>query len=304
VSGSRVMAIRLGINPIGWSNDDLRDLGGDIPLETCLAEARRAGFSGIELGHKFPRDPRVLAETLRRFDLALVSGWYSTNLLLRDVDAELRAVRDHADLLLALGCDVIILAETSNAIHGDRSIPLSQSPGLTPVEMRSLANRLTALSEGLADMGLKAAYHHHMGTVVETPDEIDALMHASGEALGLLLDTGHCLFAGGEPAALAARHGDRVVHVHCKDIRAPVLDRVGAGDFSFLDAVVDGVFTVPGDGCVDYPEVFGVLADKGYDGWLVVEAEQDPKKAPPAAFARLGFQNLDTLAGAAGFNKP
>jgi inosose dehydratase len=296
-----VMAVRFGINPISWSNDDLPELGGHIPLETCLAEARQAGFTGIELGRKFPREPGMLAETLKRFDLALVSGWYSTSLLLNDVDAELRAVRGHADLLLALGCDVIILAETSNAIHGDRSAPLSGSPRLEPDKMWLLAGRLTELSRGLADIGLRTAYHHHVGTVVETPDEIDALMAASGMELGLLLDTGHCQFAGGDPATLARRHGDRVVHVHCKDIRAEVLDRARADDLSFLDAVVDGVFTVPGDGCVDYPPVFRSLVDSGYDGWLVVEAEQDPERAPPAQFANLGFRNLRSLAKAAGF---
>lgn len=292
------MAIRLGINPIGWSNDDLRELGGRISLETCLAEARWAGFAGIELGHKFPRDPGELAEILKRFDLALVSGWYSTNLLLHDVTGELEAVRHHAELLLALGCDVIILAETSNAIHGDRSIPLSRSPRLEPAEMRVLAKRLTELSKRLAHMGLRTAYHHHVGTVVETPEEIDALMAAAGIELGLLLDTGHCQFAGGDPAELARIHGDRVAHVHCKDIRETILERVRATDSSFLDAVVDGVFTVPGDGCVDYGGVFRALADQAYNGWLVVEAEQDPEKAPPAVYAKLGFRNLRELTDA------
>ena len=167
--------------------------------------------------------------------------------------------------------------------------------------MRSLAKRLTELSIGLADLGLRSAYHHHVGTVVETPEEIDALMAASGAELGLLLDTGHCLFAGGDPAALARRHGERVVHVHCKDVRETVLERVRASNPSFLDAVVDGVFTVPGDGCVDYARILGVLAEKRYDGWLVVEAEQDPELAPPAKFAGLGFHNLGGLVAAAGF---
>jgi inosose dehydratase len=295
------MGIRFGINPIGWSNDDLRELGGQIPLETCLAEARRAGFVGIELGHKFPRDPVQLAETLACHGLVLVSGWYSTNLLLHGVTTESRAVRDHAALLAGLDCDVIILAETSNAIHGDRSKPLSRSPRLEPAEMRVLAYRLTELSKALADMGLRSAYHHHVGTVVETPPEIDALMAAAGPELGLLLDTGHCQFAGGDPAELARRHGDRVAHVHCKDIRETIMARVRAGDSSFLDAVVDGVFTVPGDGCVDYGDVLRVLAGNGYDGWLVVEAEQDPEKASPAEYASMGFRNLGDLSRAAGF---
>jgi myo-inosose-2 dehydratase len=292
------MTVRLGTNPIGWSNDDLRDLGAATPLETCLAEARQAGFAGIELGHKFPRDAAVLGPVLQRHGLTLVSGWYSANLLQRDAATELIAMQPHLTLLRSLGCTALILAETSNATHADRSVPLSDRPVLPHAAWALFADRLTALADAVADEGLAAAYHHHMGTIVQTEAEIDRLMETTGPALRLLLDTGHAVFAGADPVALARRHRGRIAHVHCKDVRGPVLDTARRADMSFLDAVVAGVFTVPGDGMVDFPAVLGALP--GYDGWLVVEAEQDPAKAHPLTYARLGFNNLTRLANQAG----
>ena len=292
------MTVRLGTNPIAWSNDDLRELGAATSLETCLAEARQAGFTGIELGHKFPRDSAVLAPVLQRHGLALVSGWYSANLLQRDVASELIAMQPHIALLRDLGCTVLILAETSNAIHGDRLVPLSDRPVLSDPEWTTFAVRLTALADAVAAEGLAVAYHHHMGTIVQTEADIDRLMASSGPALQLLLDTGHAVFAGADPTGLARRHRKRIAHVHCKDVRPPVLDAARLGNMSFLDAVVAGVFTVPGDGMVDFP---GVLAElSGYHGWLVVEAEQDPAKAHPLTYASLGCNNLTRLANRAG----
>src|SRR6267378_1122786 len=208
------MPVRLGISPIGWSNDDLPELGGDTPLETCLAEARLAGFEGIELGNKFPRDPAVLRPILERQGLALISGWYSGRLLNRSLEEELAAIEAHRALLVAMGCAVLVYAGTSG--------------------------------------------------------EIDRLMGATGDSVGLLLDTGHLAFAGVDPAALARRHGCRISHVHCKDVRGDVLAWVQAADVSFLDAVVAGVFTVPGDGSIDFSAVLEALAAAEYHGWLVV----------------------------------
>ena len=284
------MTIRLGTNPIAWSNDDLRQLGGATPLETCLAEARAAGFEGIELGHKFPREPGALRAVLARHDLDLVSGWYSSSLLVRDATAEMAAMRPHLELLRALGCEVLILAETSNAIHGDRSAPLSRRPVLAEAGWPAFARRLSELAEAVRGEGLTIAYHHHMGTIVQTGEEIDRLMAMTGDSLGLLLDTGHATFAGADPVALARHHRRRVRHVHCKDIRPDTMARQAAADSSFLDAVIAGVFTVPGDGGVDFPAVLAELP--GYSGWLVVEAEQDPARADPLTYARLGHANL------------
>ena len=294
------MAVRLGINPIGWSNDDDPALGGDIPLETCLAQARAAGFDGVELGNKFPRQAGALRAVLDAHDLVLASGWYSAELRHRDAVDEIAAMAAHRDLLLAMGCDVMVFAETSGTVHGQRDRPLSSRPQLSDDDWPEFAERLTVVADHLADQGLRMAYHHHMGTVIETAEEIDRLMASTGPSVGLLLDTGHTTYAGADPAALARKHIDRIVHVHCKDIRADRLDAARAGDSSFLDAVVAGVFTVPGDGSVDYPAFLAVLADADYRGWLVVEAEQDPAKAQPAEYAQMGHENLERLAAEAG----
>ena len=284
------MAIRIGANPIGWSNDDLRSLGGETPLETCLAEAKLAGFAGMELGHKFPREPIALKAVLDRHGLDFVSGWYSMALLERDAEAEWVAMQDHKNLLEALGARVLIVAETSNAIHGDIAVPLSRSPRLSEVQWPVFCDRLSTLAGRLAGEDMQLVYHHHMGTVIQTGDDVDRMMQMTRSAVHLLLDTGHLTFAGADPAAVARKHRQRISHVHTKDVRADVLANVRRSDLSFLDAVVAGVYTVPGDGMVDYPAVFAGLG--GYDGWVVVEAEQDPAKANPLTYAKLGYDNL------------
>jgi inosose dehydratase len=292
------LTIRIGANPIGWSNDDLRSLGGATPLTTCLAEAKEAGFEGMELGHKFPREPGALREVLGRFGLDLVSGWYSAELLRRSPEEEMRAMRPHLELLKAMGCEVLILAETSNAIHGDRGKPLDQRPVLRAQEWPEFGRRLTTLGDAVLREGLRLVYHHHMGTIVQSEADIDALMAATGPSVHLLLDTGHASFAGADPAALARRHRDRIAHFHAKDVRPDVTARATAERLSFLDAVVAGVFTVPGDGCVDFPAVLRALP--GYCDWAVVEAEQDPDKANPLAYAKLGYANLRRYLAEAG----
>jgi inosose dehydratase len=288
--------VRLGINPLGWTIDDLPSVGAETPLETCLAEARGAGFEGVELGCKFPRSVPELTAALAPHGLALVSGWHSLRLLERDAAAEFEAMRAHRELLGAMGCDVVVVAETTGCVHGERRTRLSQRPVLAPEEWPRLAARLVELARRLRETGLALAYHHHMGTVIQTEEEVDRLMDACGDDVGLLLDTGHLTLAGGDPVRTAARHATRIVHVHCKDVRRVVLDRILNRDASFLDAVLDGVFTVPGDGCVDYPATLAPLARAGYEGWLVVEAEQDPSVAPSAEYAALGFRNLSRFA--------
>jgi myo-inosose-2 dehydratase len=284
------MTVRIGANPICWSNDDMQELGGDTPLATCLAEARQVGFEGMELGHKFPRQPKALQAALAPFGLACVSGWYSSALLERDAHAELRALRLHLDLLKALGCNVLVFAETSNAIHGDRSKPLSQRPVMPAGEWRRFGDRMTEVAAATLAEGVRLVYHHHMGTVVQSEADIHALMEATGAEVHLLLDTGHAVFAGADPVALARRYRGRIGHVHAKDVRAAVMAKSRAADWSFLESVVQGVFTVPGDGMIDFAAVFRELP--GYGGWVVLEAEQDPATANPLVYATQGYAHL------------
>jgi inosose dehydratase len=295
------MAVEIGINPITWTNDDMPELGGDIPLETCLAETRAAGYAGIELGGKFPRTVAQLRPILQQYRLKLVSGWYDGRICEREAEQEFAAVEPHLTLLRDLGCKVVVYADTSRRQHDGIFRSASQRPALSDDEWPAYGRKITALAERMAAFGVRMAFHHHMGTIVQTDTEIDRLMATTGEAVGLLYDTGHCLFAGGDPAALLARHIARVVHVHCKDVRRDVLRRALATDSSFMGAVLDGIFTVPGDGCIDYPALLRPLAEHGYAGWLVVEAEQDPRKAHPLTYARMGQRNLGAMAVAAGF---
>jgi inosose dehydratase len=291
--------VRLGINPIGWTNDDMPELGADTPLEVCLSEARQAGYAGIELGSKFPRRPDELRPLLARHGLCLASGWYGARLLGRSAPEEIAAMQAHAELLTAMGCGVVIFAEESGSVHARREVPLSRRPALGRDEWLRFGERLTEVAEHLRARGLRLAYHHHMGTVVQTEEEIDRLMEASGEAVGLLLDTGHLAYAGGDVPRVARRHARRLVHIHCKDVRPSVLAEVRRDDRSFLEAVLAGVFTVPGDGAIDYAALLTILKSAEYSGWLVVEAEQDPAVAHPATYARLGFTNLSRAIAAA-----
>jgi inosose dehydratase len=293
------MKVRLGINPLTWSNDDLPALGAENSLEMCLTEARAAGYSGVELGNKFPRQAAELRPLLKSHGLDLVSGWYSGRLLERNVAAEWKAMRAHFELLHSLSCNVMVFAEVSRCTHGDQLAPISRRPQLPKGEWSRFGAHLTELAERMQREGLRMAYHHHMGTIVQSAQDIDSMMSNTGEAVGLLLDTGHLTYAGGDPTTAAARHAQRIVHVHCKDVRREVLEHCRNRDASFLNAVLEGVFTVPGDGMVDYAAVLAPIAQSGYRGWLVVEAEQDPAVAPPMHYAQLGFRNLQSLAAAA-----
>ena len=294
------MAVQLGISPIAWSNDDLPQLGGATSLETCLSESRRAGFSGVESGGKFPLDAALLGAHLRAHDLRLVSGWFSGRLLEGSVARERERIERQLTVFAALGAPVMVYAETTGSVQGARGMPLSRRPVLARADFPDYGRRLTELAEHLAARGVPMTYHHHMGTVIETEQEVDLLMEHTGPAVGLLVDTGHMVYAGGDPLALARRHAARVNHVHCKDIRRAVLAQARARDLSFLDAVLAGVFTVPGDGGIDFRAFARLLAEIGYHGWAVVEAEQDPATANPLEYARLGYRELSAALAAAG----
>lgn len=293
--------IRFGVAPIAWSNSDLPQLGGETTLETCLRESRKAGFSGTETGVKFPMDAGFLAPLLQKHKLALVSGWFSGELLRKTVKAEQARILAQMETFKALGAPVLIYAETTGTVQNKIDIPLSKRPRLADEEFREYGRKLTQLAEWMADFGVPMTYHHHMGTVIENQREIDLLMANTGKAVGLLLDTGHLRFAGGDIAETTRKHGRRINHVHCKDLRSEVVKAARQKDQSFLAAILDGAFTVPGDGFIDYHAFARLLFDIGYEGWVVVEAEQDPAKAPPLEYSRIGHRHLTSAFEAAGY---
>jgi inosose dehydratase len=291
--------IRFGTNPIAWANDDDQSVGAHIPTEQILDEAgRQIGFDGIENGHRWPADPEALRDLLARYGLAYISGWYSMNLLAQSVEAEIAAVQPALARLRHNGCKVLIACETSNTVQGDRTIPVNDRPRLTAAQMTEWGQKVEAFAQYLAGQGITLAYHHHMGTVVESAADIDAFMVATGPATHLLFDAGHCAFGGGDPVAVLRRHVGRVAHVHAKNLRAPVAARTRAEGLSFLDAVFAGAFTVPGDqeGAIDFLPLLRLLKEAGYDGWIVIEAEQDPVLRNPLMYQTLGLATLRRLA--------
>jgi len=296
--------VKYGTNPIAWSNDDDPSLGGHIPLAQCLDEAARIGFDGIEKGHKFPTTPQQLRQELGLRGLEYVSGWYSLNLLRQTLAQEKAAMQPTLDFLAALGARVIIACETSNTIHDKGNIPLSRRPRLPADQWAPFGAAIEALAEVAAQRGIALAYHHHVGSVVETSEDIAALMAHTGPHTHLALDTGHCLLGGGDPAALAETFADRVAHIHLKNVRADVMAQARAEDLPFLEAVRRGVFTVPGDaqGCVDFLPVLTHVAKIGYDGWLVIEAEQDPEQRNPFTYQSMGLKALRDMARQVGFH--
>ncbi|WP_417687413.1 myo-inosose-2 dehydratase [Roseibium sp.] len=291
--------IQFGTNPIAWANDDDQTLGADIPTQRILEEAGRLiGFDGIENGHRWPQDdPEALRQLLAGYGMRFISGWHSLNLLTHSIEDEKKAIQPHLDKLKHNGCKVCIVCETSNSVQG-LDTPLTSRPVLDSQEMKDFGARVEAIAQFCADQGIDLVYHHHMGTVVQSPEDIDAFMAASGPATKLLFDAGHCYFGGGEPASVLAKHIGRVRHFHAKNVRPVVRAKVEAEGLSFMDGVRAGVFTVPGDqdGAIDFTPLLKLLADNGYDGWIVIEAEQDPADRNPLLYQTLGLHTLKRIA--------
>jgi inosose dehydratase len=294
------MSIRFGVSPIAWINDDMPELGGDTAVGTILVDAEAIGFDGVELGGKFPRDPAALKAMLSAHRLDLIGGWWSTSLLTRSAEDEIGAAQAHMALLKALGSPVFIAAECSNAIHGDRTRPLSETPRLSDADWPRFGERLNALAAYTESQGLKFAYHFHLGTVVERPQDLERFIAHTAPNVGFVVDTGHAALGGIDAADLIRRHPERVAHVHTKDVRRAVFAGVQGEGKSFLDGVLAGMFTAPGDGDLDFAAVMRALAEIGYAGWIVIEAEQDPKLADPVVYSRLGLETLKKAATAAG----
>ncbi|WKB55176.1 myo-inosose-2 dehydratase [Eleftheria terrae] len=294
--------VRIGINPISWSNDDLPSLGGETPLETALSEGAEIGYEGFELGNKFPKDPQALKAKLAEFGVACVSGWYSGRLAEGTLEDEMAACTAHMRKLQAQGCRVVVYGEVAQSVQGQLEVPLFKRPRFTSdAQWQGYAARLDAFGAHLKECyGLTLAYHHHMGAYVESPQDIDRLMAETDPGkVGLLFDTGHAYFGGApDPLAVLKQHVHRVVHVHCKDVRAEVVAMARNRQWAFLESVLNGAFTVPGDGAIDFAAVLDTLHAAGYQGWLVVEAEQDPAVAPSYAYAKKGHDTLRALVDA------
>lgn len=279
--------VRLGIAPIGWTNDDIPELGGGNTFEQCISEMALSGFAGSEVGNKYPKDTAVLRKALTLRNLQICNAWFSAYFTTRPMEETIEAFIKHRDFLFALGAKMIGVAEQGHSIQGRLDAPVfDKKPVFTDAEWDRLAHGLEKLGELAGEKGMQVSYHHHMGTGVQTADEIDRLMTSTDKGrVHLLFDSGHLAFSGDNPSTVLKKHIVRVRHVHLKDVRKNILARVKPEGMSFLTAVKEGVFTVPGDGCIDFDGIFEILSRYSYKGWMVVEAEQDPAVANPFEYA-------------------
>ena len=286
------MKIKLGIAPIAWSNDDMPELGGDTPIEQCLEEASSAGFTGIELGGKFPRNPGITKFLLKKYNLKMPGGWYGSLLRGRSAEDEWVAMQDHLNLLKLIKADVFVFADVSGSIQGDQSRKLSSRPNMDHEEFVQYCKKISEISDRLNDEGIPMSYHEHMGTIIQTENDVDMFMENTNDNTFLLYDTGHLLFAQANYERVLKNYISKINHIHCKDIRKNILENSIENDLSFRESFLDGVFTVPGDGCIDYEPLFKILYENSYENWLIIEAEQDPIKANPLEYAKIGYNYL------------
>ena len=286
------MSVKLGVAPIAWSNDDMPELGGDTTLEQCLEEASQAGYIGVESGGKFPKNSSELIPKLEKYNLSLCSGWYGANLRKNSVNEEKAQLQQQLKLFQDCKSPCLVFAEVSGSIQGDPNRKLSTRPQMNTEEWKNFCEKISEIGKYLEDQGMPLAYHHHMGTVIETQEDTERLMEDTHDSVKLTLDTGHMLFAKGDSKKIFENYNSRIKHVHCKDIRKNVLEKSLKEDLSFREAFLEGAFTVPGDGCIDYKPLFDILKKNNYSGWLVVEAEQDPQKANPLEYAIKGYKYL------------
>ena len=295
------MKAKLGISPICWWNDDLAELSDDVSLDECLRQAALAGYTGMETGRRFPMNMAELGPVLAKHGISVCGGWFSGTVLEGDLDANKDRIRVQMDLFIAASAPCIVYGEVARSVQGIRSAPLATKPRLDEAQMKSYARDMTAFGEWCADQGMPLSYHHHMAAVVETEAELDLFMRHSGPGIPLLFDAGHMAMADGDVLRVIDNHHARITHVHTKDIRGLMVAGLDRSKESFLDAVMKGAFTVPGDGTLDFEAIVKRLASHGYEGWFVVEAEQDPKKAPPLEWSTKGNVELHRVMKAAGY---
>jgi inosose dehydratase len=290
---------KLGMSPIAWWNDDLVELSDDVSLEECLRQSRSAGFTGMEQGRRFPSSAAEMLPILKAADVTLCGGWFSGLLADGELAADKDRIKPMIDLFRAVDAPCIVYGETAGTIQGDRTKPLASKRKFSEEQFKAYGRKLSEFADWCAGEGMPLSFHHHMGTVVETEEELDLLMKHS--SIPLLFDAGHLAFAGGDCLRAIDNHHKRITHVHTKDVRMDVIKKLDRNKQSFLDAVALGAFTVPGDGSLDFGAIVKRLASYGYEGWFVVEAEQDPVKAPPLKMAQIGHKELMRVMMAAGY---
>ncbi|WP_086315344.1 inosose dehydratase [Enterococcus sp. 7F3_DIV0205] len=279
--------IRLGIAPIAWTNDDMPELGKENTFEQCISEMALSGFVGTEIGNKYPKDPAVLKPYLDIRGLSVASAWFSAFLTTKPYGETEQAFIEHMNFLHAMGAKVIVVSEQGHSIQGQMELGIfKEKPVFSEAEWQALATGLERLGDLAQAKGMAIVYHHHMGTGVQTTEEIAKLMELTDpKKVSLLFDTGHLVFSGEDPIEIYQKYQDRIKHIHFKDIREKIAKQVREEEQSFLNAVKAGVFTVPGDGMIDFAPIWEAIKSSDYKGWIVVEAEQDPAKANPFEYA-------------------
>lgn len=281
--------ITLGIAPIAWTNDDMPDLGKENTFEQCISEMALAGFTGCEVGGKYPRDVAVLKKALSLRKMSIASAWFSSFLTTKPYAETEKEFIVHRDFLHAMGAKVVVVSEQGHSVQGQLGTPVfAGKPYFTNDEWKNLADGLNKLGRLAQEKDMKVVYHHHMGTGVQTEAEIDKLMEMTDPALVFLLfDTGHLVCSGEDYIGILEKYLPRIQHIHLKDVRKDIVEKVKSDNMSFLDGVRAGMFTVPGDGAIDFAPVFALVNNSAYEGWYIVEAEQDPAKANPLEYAQI-----------------
>ena len=280
--------VKLGIAPIAWTNDDMPDLGKENTFEQCVSEMALAGFTGSEVGNKYPKDPEVLKKALELRGVEICNQWFSSFLITKPFEEVEKEFRAQLAFLKAMGAKVIGASEQSYSVQGQMDTPVfGHKSEMNDEEWDTFCTGMNKLGKiAKEEYGIALTFHHHMGTVVQSLAEVDRMMeNTDPEYVSLLFDTGHFTYCGEDPLEVVKKYVHRIKHVHLKDIRPEVVEQVKKENMSFLAGVRAGAFTIPGDGCINYDPIFKVLEDAGYEGYMVVEAEQDPAKANPLEYA-------------------
>ena len=290
--------VKLGIAPIAWTNDDMPDLGAQNTFEQCISEMALAGFTGCEVGNKYPKDTKVLKKALDLRGMQICNAWFSTFLTTKPYEETEKDFIEHITFLKEMGAKVVGVSEQGHSIQGTDLSIFDDKYVMNDEEWDMLCTGLNKLGKVAKDMGITLTFHHHMGTVVQTEAEIDRLMeNTDPELFNLLFDSGHLAYCGEDYMSVLKKYIKRIKHVHLKDIRPDVIADVKANKESFLQGVRKGTFTVPGDGVIDFAPIFEVLSENDYEGYVLVEAEQDPAIANPFEYALKARKYIAEKAG-------